>query len=125
MNTTLQPSTTYRAVLGKVLELRRKSLEWNQDEMAKRLGTSQSAWSRVETGQSNLSVEELAVVAHVLKTRPEDVLRDVQRSIEHLQKRGVMVLIGQPKAEDNTGAALLGAAALGALLVAVLAAGKK
>lgn len=112
-------------MLGKVLELRRKSLEWNQDEMAKRLGTSQSAWSRVETGQSNLSVEELAVVAHVLKTRPEDVLRDVQRSIEHLQKRGVMVLIGQPKAEDNTGAALLGAAALGALLVAVLAAGKK
>jgi hypothetical protein len=49
----------------------------------------------------------------------------VQRSTEHLQKRGVMVLIGQPKAEDNTGAALLGAAALGALLVAVLAAGKK
>jgi transcriptional regulator with XRE-family HTH domain len=112
-------------VLGKVLELQRKSLQWNQEEMAKRLGTSQSAWSRVETGQSNLSVEELAVVAHVLKTRPEDVLRDVQRSLEHLQKRGVMVLIGHPKAEDTTGAALLGAAALGALLVAILAAGKK
>lgn len=125
MNALLRPSTTYRAVLGKVLELRRKSLQWNQEEVAKRLGTSQSAWSRVETGQSNLSVEELAVVAHVLETSSEGVLRDVQRSVEHLQKRGVMVLIGQPKAEDNTGAALLGAAALGALLVAILTAGNK
>ena len=125
MNAPLRPSTTYRAVLGKVLELQRKSLQWNQEEVAKRLGTSQSAWSRVETGQSNLSVEELAVVAHVLETSSEAVLRDVQRSVEHLQKRGVMVLIGQPKAEDNTGAALLGAAALGALLVAILTAGNK
>jgi hypothetical protein len=61
----------------------------------------------------------------VLGTRPEDVLRDVQRSIEYLQKRGVLVLIGQQKVEDNTGAALLGAAALGALLVAILTGGKK
>lgn len=93
--------------------------------MAKRLGTSQSAWSRVETGQSNLSVEELAIVAQVMQTRPEEVLRDVRRSVEHLQTQGVVVLVGQSKAEDNTGAAILGAAALGALLVAILTAGKK
>lgn len=125
MNDPLRPSTTYRAVLGKVLELRRKALHWNQQEVAKRLGTSQSAWSRVETGQSNISVEELAVVAHVLETNPEAVLRDVERSVEHLQKRGVTVLIGQPKAEGNTGAALLGAATLSALLLAILTVGKK
>jgi len=64
-------------------------------------------------------------VAHVLLASPEFVLRDVQQSVEQLQKRGLIVLGGQPKAEDNSGAALLGAAALGALLIAILTAGKK
>jgi len=124
----LQPATTYRAVLGKVLEAQRSVLKKNQQEFAVEIGASQSAWSRVETGQSSLSVEEFVMVCKALKFRPEEALDRVQRSIDYLHKRGVQVVMRPGKDakddEDNT-AAWVGAAALGTLLFAIIAAGKK
>lgn len=125
MATTLQPSTKYRAILGKVLETQRNALKKNQQEFATEINASQSAWSRVETGQSSLSVEEFVVVCQALKLRPEEALQRVHRSIDYLQKRGVRVVMRPGKDDEDDSAAWLGAAALGALLVAIIAAGRK
>ena len=111
-------------MLGKVLELQRGALNLNQKELADRLGVSQSAWSRVETGQSSLAVEEFAAAARALKAKPEELLGRVHRSIEQLQQRGVNVLMTPAKASDET-AAFVGGTALAALLLAILAGGKK
>ena len=115
-------------MLGKVFEAQRTALKQNQQEFAVTVGASQSAWSRVETGQSSLSVEEFVMVCKALKLRPEDALDRVNRSIDYLQKRGVQVVMRpgkETKVEEDNTAAWLGAAALGTLLVAIIAAGKK
>ena len=115
-------------MLGKVFEAQRTALKKNQQEFAKSIGASQSAWSRVETGQSSLSVEEFELVCKALKLRPDDALDRVHRSIDYLHKRGVQVIMRpgkEAKEDDDSTAAWLGAAALGTLLVAIIAAGKR
>jgi transcriptional regulator with XRE-family HTH domain len=115
-------------VLGKVFEAQRNALKKNQQEFANSIDASQSAWSRVETGQSSLSVEEFVIVCRALKLRPGDALNRVHASIDYLRDRGVTVVMRpgkEGKEENDTNAAWLGAAALGALLVAIIAAGKK
>jgi transcriptional regulator with XRE-family HTH domain len=126
--TKLQPATTFRAVLGKVFEAQRISTKKNQQEFADAIGTSQSAWSRVETGQSSLSVEEFVIVCKALRLSPIDALNRVRRSVDYLQGRGVQVVMRPGKERkdgQNASAAWLGATALGALIFAIVAAEKK
>lgn len=111
-----------------MFEAQRTALKKNQQEFADSIGASQSAWSRVETGQSSLSVEEFVHVCQALRLRPEEALDRVNRSLDYLQKRGINVVMRpgkENKDDDDTTAAWLGAATLGALLVAIIAAGKR
>lgn len=115
----LQPSTTYRAILGRVLARRREQLGFDQGAFAKAVGlTSQSSWSRIETGASNISIEQLKLACNALHTRPDVVLSETEQVADNLQSRGVTVVLSA----DNPNAdavAFLGAAALGALIAAI------
>jgi transcriptional regulator with XRE-family HTH domain len=118
MQNKAEPTTTYRALVGRLLAIQREALGLDQGELAQKLNMSQSAWSRIETGQSNLSVDQLSLVAQALKTRPEVILKQAEDSRAQLQRRGVKVLSAADEA-DNAGLFVLGAAALGALLIAL------
>ena len=127
MTTKLQPTTTFRAVLGQVFEVRRSALKLSQKDFSDAIGASQSAWSRVENGQSSLTVEEFVLVCNALRLRTADALQRVDQSINYLRKRGVNVVTrpGKEGKPNDESAAWLSAAALGALLVAIISTAKK
>jgi transcriptional regulator with XRE-family HTH domain len=124
----LQPETTYPAILGRVLTEMRSRLGVDQAELASRLGLNQSSWSRIERGETAVNIEQLTQIAEVLRVRPGTIVADADRAKDVLEKQGVKVHrmrvsmnkdSGQQTGKTN-GMAMLGAAALGALVGAAL-----
>ncbi len=60
--------TTYKEKIGKLIQKTRQDRGLTQAEMAKALGTSQSAVNRIENGGQNLSMEMLARISDVLNS---------------------------------------------------------
>ena len=107
--------TTYQAIVGEVIVLRRKDLGLNQADLAKKIGVSQSAWSRVEKGLSNLTVEQLTKVASVLGVAPNQIIAEADQAKVALELDGIQV--AETKS-DATGWLLLGAAAIALVILA-------
>lgn len=79
----------YPALIGAVLLAIRKSQGKSQAELAAALGLNVSTWSRIENGESALTVEQLAVASDVLGIEPSNVLLTVERQVVELGKRGI------------------------------------
>jgi transcriptional regulator with XRE-family HTH domain len=61
----------YSVVLGRVIRQRRELLDITLAVIATRLGyKTVSGWSRVETGETSISVDQLYAVALELRTSP-------------------------------------------------------
>ncbi|EDK72640.1 transcriptional regulator, XRE family, partial [candidate division TM7 genomosp. GTL1] len=58
----------YKQKIGKLIQQNRLGRGFTQAEMAKALGTSQSAINRIENGGQNLSMEMLARISDVLNS---------------------------------------------------------
>lgn len=50
------------------MRLRREDLNYTQAYVAGKLGISQNAYSKIESGQTNFSVKRLYEIAHILET---------------------------------------------------------
>lgn len=107
--------TTYQTIVGEVIVLRRKDLGLNQADLAERIGMSQSAWSRVEKGLSNLTVEQLTKVASVLRVAPNQIISEADQAKLALESDGIQVAGTK---SDATGWLLLGAAAVALVIMA-------
>ena len=59
---------SYKEKIGKLIQKNRQDRGLTQSEMAKALGTSQSAVNRIENGGQNLSMEMLARISDVLNS---------------------------------------------------------
>ncbi len=59
-------ASTYKKQLGRLIQQTRTDKEMTQAELAKELGTSQSAINRIEKGGQNISLEMLARISDVL-----------------------------------------------------------
>ncbi len=106
--------TTYKAIVSEVIILRRKELGLNQADLAEKIGMSQSAWSRVEKGPSNLTVEQLTKVASALEVAPNHIIAEADQAKIALEHDGIQV--AETKS-DATGWLLLGAAALALVIL--------
>ena len=109
---------TYPAVVGAILVARRKSRNQSQAEVAKAVGLSVSTWSRIENGESALTIEQLALAAEVLDLRPSAVLAAAEEKIAALSLRGVGVSPGRDDLAAGAAAGalpLVGASLAGAL----------
>lgn len=58
----------YKARLGKLIQETRSNKRMTQTDLAKALGTSQSAINRIEKGGQNMSIEMLARISEVLES---------------------------------------------------------
>jgi UDP-N-acetylglucosamine 1-carboxyvinyltransferase len=58
----------YKVRLGKLIQENRTARRMTQSELAKELGTSQSAVNRIEKGGQNISIEMLARISEVLES---------------------------------------------------------
>jgi transcriptional regulator with XRE-family HTH domain len=108
------PIVTYATLVGKIVALQRESLNIKQGEIAAAIGLSQSAYSRLESGDSIMSVTQLRNVANQLGMDPNRLLRLADTYEDTLRKQGVKVI---SEKTDDTAALLVGLGLLAALLI--------
>lgn len=105
--------TTFSAVLGVVLANFRKELNVEQADMAARMGLSQASYSRLESGKSAFSVDQLYQAASALGIAGDKLTSRLNRTIVNLQENDVSVV---PQLRGNTTLAREGGADMGSLL---------
>lgn len=86
------PVVTYPALVGKLLAQRREQFGLKQGELAAALGMSQSAYSRLESGESVLNLSQLRNVCDKLNTSPAQLLHNAEQYEALLRGQGVEVI---------------------------------
>lgn len=117
----LKPGTTYAAVLGRVLAHHRERAGMEQRDLASKLGLGQSAWSRIERGETVINVEQLRLVADALGLTASQLMQEAEEASEALAARDVQIQTSKTVKKGNDAIALIGLAALTALVVGAIA----
>lgn len=112
----------YNVLVGKILQRHRETSGISQSEVAAAAGLTQSAYSRIESGQTALTISHLHVIANALGKKPDEIMREVEDVSERLVSQHVSVPFEKPENNDNAKAALF--LGLGVLLVILAAASK-
>lgn len=108
-----QPEVPYSALVGQVIKQARVGQGGQQLDMANMLGLSQSAYSRLESGDSMFSVWQMRECAKLLNMAPSEVLRRVELLEQQLSAQNVPIVEAK---KANPAGALVGVALLLALL---------
>ena len=108
-----QPEMPYSALLGRVVKHARSERKIDQLSMATALGVTQSAYSRIESGDTNMNVWQLRTCAEQLGIAPSRLLAEVEAREADLRAQGVAIVAEK---RSNPAAALIGLAILAALL---------
>lgn len=120
MSTLKMPTAVmpYNALVGQILQRHREALGKSQGEVAQAIGLTQSAFSRVESGQTALTVSHLRSLSATLGTTAEKILSDADSLAKQLQAKGVQVPNEKPVDNDNEvkAALLIGLGVLLAIL---------
>ena len=85
----LRPVTTWPAIVGRVLAELRKESGLNQGDVADAVGVGQAAWSKIERGDSALTIEQLYAAARRLELNASDVLRYAELVRREAEVQGV------------------------------------
>ena len=109
-----QAVVAYPALIGKLLVQRREEIGFKQGQVAAALGMSQSAYSRLESGESVLNLSQLRNICAELRTSPAQVLRDADEYERLLRSQGVNVISEKP---IDPAAIAIGLGLLAALLL--------
>lgn len=107
------PEVPYTALLGQLLKHHRLQRQVDQRSMAAALGLTQSAYSRLESGDTNITAWQLRVCAEQLGVLPSQLLAQVEQHESLLRAQGVSIVAEK---KTNPVAALLGLALLAALV---------
>jgi transcriptional regulator with XRE-family HTH domain len=113
--TTPRGIVPYAAIVGKLLQQKRDARGILQATVAEALGLSQSAYSRLEKGESAMSITQLRQIGQVIGVHPDAVLAQAEQHAAALKRKGVEVT---EERSDNTAALLIGIGILLALLAA-------
>lgn len=114
-----QQQTTYSTLIGWVLAQERGRARLTQAQLAQKMGLPQSSWSRFESGQGVLSIDQLDQAARHLGSTGKAVLEKAEHLRTALANQGVRVEPGSRQPGSDTEKFLWGAA-LGALVAALL-----
>ena len=109
------PVVTYPALVGKILAQMREARAMKQGEMASALGMSQSAYSRLESGDSVINISQLRRICTQLNLKPSEVLSLADEYSEKLNMQHVDVIAEKP---SNPAAVVIGLGLLAALFMA-------
>lgn len=120
----LKVAVPYPALVGQVISQRRVLAGLDQATLGEQVGVNQSTWSRIERGESALTMDQLSLAARALGTTPSEILREADKQEESLKTDAVAVLPSRPPKNDSAGLLLLGGVALTALLLRIASKGK-
>ncbi|MGB6293879.1 MAG: helix-turn-helix transcriptional regulator [Vibrio anguillarum] len=116
---------SYSSILGVVVANKRKELGVEQSVLAENMGLSQASYSRLESGKSTFSVDQMFGCAKALGIEPEVLFHSVVNTVNNLQDSEQVSVQAQLRANatkakseggSNVGTFIAGAA-LGALIV--------
>lgn len=110
-----KPVVPYTALLGRILQHHRDIRRLNQSDVASVLRISQSAYSRIEQGDTTISVAQLRLIARQLGLAPWQVLQEADSLAARLGKQGVEV---SDEKEVSPAAVMIGLGILAALMMA-------
>lgn len=115
MPKSITPATTFPAIIGRLLAVQRDRLNLDQATVAAAVGVTQPTWSRIERGESAISVDQLRRACNRLGLVPGQLLNQADSAKAQLERQGISVV----ESADDTDKALafLGLAALAALIV--------
>lgn len=83
--------TTFPAVLGAVLVKLRTEKGMKQGDLAAAIGLGASTWSRIEKGDSGLSIDQLRLVAKALDVTPGLILEMVETAEKEVADHGIRI----------------------------------
>ena len=83
--------TTSGAVLGQILVKLRLAKTLKQGEVAAAVGVSASTWSRIEKGDSGISIEQLRLAAKALSVTPGQIFELLDAAEDDVKKNGVRI----------------------------------
>lgn len=83
--------TTSGAILGQILVKLRNEAGLKQNELAEAVGLSPSTWSRIEKGDSGLSIDQLRAAARALGVSSGQILEMLETAEKEVSGRGVDV----------------------------------
>lgn len=109
-----QAVVTYPSLVGKVLVAQRELKGMTQGAVATQMGLSQSAYSRLESGDSALNLTQLHKLAEVFGVRTASLLEHADQLEVQMVAAGVKVLHEKP---DNPAALAIGLGLLAAVLL--------
>lgn len=105
--------TTYPAIVGKVLTDFRAQKGMAQKDMAQAVGVTQANWSRIESGQTSVTLEHLRSAARALAVPPAQILAIADQTEFQASAQGVSIVEAKGSSELHPGLVLLAGAALG------------
>lgn len=105
---------TYTALLGQILQYHRQRVGLQQADVAAALGILQPAYSRIEKGDTSITVAQLRIVARRLGMQPAQIVHHTEQWVENLRQQGVTVTDERevPKEALLVGLGILAAALL-------------
>lgn len=119
-NAQMIPSTTYPALVGGVLAQIRNQQNLRQEEVAQAVGVTQATWSRIEKGQSSITVEHLRLATNKLGIAPGQILSFADQTEITLTSSGARVMHARDSRERDTAVAIIASVTLLALIAAVV-----
>jgi transcriptional regulator with XRE-family HTH domain len=125
-------STTIPMVFGQMVVIYRKKINLTQKDLAKALGVGGANVSKIESGDTVISLEQLFIICLLFQEKPSDFFFKFEKSLKILDENGI--LVGNTKVKEffidkeartthisvGTLAALGGGMGMGALLGGVL-----
>lgn len=112
--------TTYNAIVGAVLRQYRERLGSEQQDISSALGITRSSYSRLETGQTALSLSQLCQLAPLFKIRPSTFVSQVEHASQNMALGGVDIRHERKPTVDGGLTNILMGAALAALVAQLL-----
>ena len=125
----MQAETTYSAILGQILKELRKNNGMDQSDIAEKMGMNRSSWSRIESGNTMMTIQQLQkasdILSDTLKIEANEILLKADTVAKAMKDKGYTVHYDSPKeiqekSSGTQGLALIGAAALGLFVGSVL-----
>lgn len=86
-----KPVIPYTALVGQVLLQHRNRRGLHQNDLAEALGVSQSAYSRIEQGDTTISISQLRAIARKLGVDASVFLNEADVLAKRLRAQGVEV----------------------------------
>jgi|SRR5579859_1246727 len=112
----MQTTTSYPSIVGGILAQIRSQKGLRQEDLAQAMGVTQTTLSRIETGQSSVSVEHLRSAAHHLGVAPNQILAHADHNETILLNQGMTVTFTRDNPDLPPAAVFVAGAALAALL---------